>query len=111
MIETISQAAGVDLSLPQKRKHHELSPSDQLAFRITEKLKPLAGVESAWLEDLGRTIYVYVIVNDFSNATLHPIFEAQYDVESEFWHISFHFRINPVDLEQMQADNRIRRLF
>jgi hypothetical protein len=111
MIETIPQAAGVDLPLPQELPGIELSQIEQIASQIRERLQPIAGVESAWLEDLGRTIYIYVIVNDFSNATLHSIFEAQYDVESEFWHISFHFRVNPVDLEQMQAANRIRRLF
>ncbi|MCI0692892.1 hypothetical protein L0337_12920 [candidate division KSB1 bacterium] len=111
MIETISQAAEVDLSLPQEQREIEFSQSEHIASQITKRLKPIADVESAWLEDLGMTIYVYVVVNDFSNATLHAIFDAQYDVESEFWHISFHFRVNPVDLEQMQAANRIRRLF
>ncbi len=111
MIETIPQAAGVDLSLPQELRLHELSPSEQLAFQITEKLKPIAGVEAAWLEDLGKTVYVYVIVNSFRNSTLHPIFGAQYDLESEFDQLTFHFEINPVDLEEMQAANRIRRLF
>ncbi len=111
MIETISQAAGVDVSLPQELRHYELSPSEQLAFRITEKLKPIAGVESAWLEDLGKTVYVHVIINSFRNATLHPIFAGQYDLESEFDQLTFHFDINPVDLEEMQISNRIQRLF
>jgi hypothetical protein len=111
MIETIPQTAENKLDLQQEFEPLIFSPSERLGLRISEKLKPIAGLESAWLEDLGRTIYVYVVVNDFSNATLHPIFDAQYEVESEFEHLTFHFEINPVDLEEMQAANRIRRLF
>jgi hypothetical protein len=111
MIETISRTAGVDVSLPHGLRHREVSPNEQLALRITEKLKPIAGVESAWLEALGKTVYVYVIVNSFRNATLHPIFGAQYDLESEFDQLTFHFEINPVDLEEMQISKRVQRLF
>jgi len=111
MIETIPHADEMTLDLPEAPGQSNGVENEQPAFRIKEKLMPIAGVESAWLEDLGKTFYVYVIVNDFSNATLHSIFDAQYEVEDEFWHISFHFRINPVDLEAMQSANRIRRLF
>jgi len=52
-----------------------------------------------------------VITNNIRNATLYPVFDVQYDLESEFEHLTFHFDINPLDLEQMQAANRIQRLF
>ena len=111
MIETISHADEMALDLPEALGQNNSTEKEQIASLIKEKLTPIATVESAWLEDLGKTVYVYVIANDFSNATLHAIFDAQYEVEDEFWHISFHFRINPVDLEAMQSANRIRRLF
>ncbi len=111
MIETISQGAEVDLSLPQELPGIELSQIEQITSQIRERLQPIAGVESAWLEDLGRTINVYIATNNVRNATLYPVFDAQYDIESEYEHITFHFWVNPVDLEQIQTSPRIRRLF
>jgi len=111
MIETSPQIAEFELDVPQKFEDVETSQSEQIASQIRERLKPITGVEAAWLEDLDRTVNVYVIVNNFRNTTLHPIFDAQYDIESDYMDISFHFDINPIDLEQMQAANRIQRLF
>ena len=111
MIEMSPQIVASKYGESQKSRDRKLSPDEQIALQLKERLKLIAGVESAWLEDLGGGIYIYVVVNDFSNATLHPVFDAQYDLESEFMHIAFHFEINPIDLEQMQSSNRIQRVY
>jgi len=110
MIDISPQTAAIKFGESHKLRDIKLSQTEQIAAQLRERLRLIAGVEAAWLEDLGETIYVYVMVNSFRNATLHPIFDAQYEVEAEFMHVTFHFDINPIDLEQMKAANRIQRL-
>jgi len=99
MVETSAPATVSKRGKAPKRVEIKLSPKEQIAAQLKKRVKPIAGIESAWLEDLGQTIYVYVMVNSFRNATLHPIFNAQYEVEAEFMHITFHFDINPIEME------------
>lgn len=111
MIETSPQTAELELGVPQELQEINISEREQIASQIRERLQPIAGVESAWLEDLGRTINVYIATNNVRNATLYPVFDAQYDIESEYEHISFHFLVNHVDPEHIQTSDQIRRLF
>jgi hypothetical protein len=84
----------------------------RIAAQIKDKIKNQVGIgiESVWLEDLGKQINVYVMTNDVRDSTLDPIFDARLALNSEYPHISFDFELNPIDLEQKQLDNLIQRV-
>jgi len=111
MIDISSQAAAIKFGESQKLRDIKLSQSEQIAAQLRERLRPVAGVEAAIFEDLGEIINVYIETNNVRNATLYPVFGAQYDLESEYAHKTFHFLVNPVDWEQLQTLNRIQKLF
>jgi len=60
-------------------------------------LQPIAGVESALFEDLGEIINVYIETNNVRNATLYPVFDAQYDLESEYAHKTFYTALHSIE--------------
>jgi len=111
MIKTIPQVAAINRGESPKLREVKLSQSEQIISQISARLQPIIGVESAWLENLGEIINVYIETNNVRNATLYPVFDAQYEVESEYSSLIFHFIVNPLDLEQIQTSSRIRRLF
>ncbi len=96
-------------------KHWIVAPSKTtqtgiILSKIKSKLANQPKIESVWLEDLGKKINVLINTEDVRNTTLHPIFDAQYALESEFKNLSFHFEINPLDLEEKQKYNQVIRL-
>lgn len=111
MVETSPPATAIKRGKAPKRAEIKLSPKEQIAAQLKKRLKPIAGVEAALFEDLGELINVYIETNNVRNATLYPVFDAQYDLESEYAQKTFHFFVNPVDWERLQTSNQIQRLF
>jgi hypothetical protein len=91
-----------------------LSPSitdrDKIVHALKMKLKNLKGINSVWFEGLEKELYVYVDASDTGKATLHPIFDAQYDIEEEYPDFSFHFRVDSQELESKRAKKRLIKI-
>lgn len=83
---------------------------DTLGHVLKMKLQNLKGINSVWLEELGKKIYVYIDASDTGKSTLHPIFDAQYDVEEEYPDFSFHFRVDSRELESKRTEKRLMRI-
>ncbi len=87
------------------------SATERISSQIKDKLKNLQGIESVWFEDRGKQINVFIVTKDVRNSTLHPIFDAQYELESMYKHLSFNFEVNSLNLEEKQKYNSVRLLF
>jgi len=87
-----------------------VAEKDGLALVLKTKFKNLAPVHSVWLEDLGKTVYVYIDAADTGKSTLHSIFNAQYDIEEEYPLLAFHFRVDSLELQTKSVNTRLRRI-
>ncbi|NUO82788.1 hypothetical protein HUU05_22175 [candidate division KSB1 bacterium] len=69
-----------------------------------------AGIESVWIEDLGKEVNVLIITKDVRNATLDPIFDAKMAMLNHYPYVKFNFELNPVDFEKKLFYNQIQRI-
>lgn len=83
---------------------------ESIFLPMKDKLKKNPGIEAVWVEDLGEQINVYVDTRDVLNRTLDSIFDMRLALSSQYPHLFFDFKLNPVDLGQKQIENHIQRL-
>lgn len=83
---------------------------DNISSNLKANLSNRSGIESVWLEDLGKQINVIIETKNVRNSTLDPIFDARIDVMQKYPYLSFNFELNPVDFEQKLFANKIRRI-
>lgn len=82
--------------------------------KISSAIKPILsdrpGIESVWIEDLGKEVNVLIITKDVRNATLDPIFDAKMAMLNHYPYVKFNFELNPVDFEKKLSYNQIQRI-
>lgn len=83
---------------------------DNISSNLKANLSNRSGIESVWLEDLGKQINVIIETKDVRDATLDPIFDARIEIMQKYPYLSFNFELNPVDFEQKLLDNKIRNI-
>jgi len=98
---------GVDANPIYANASEDFADRDRLAIALKMKLKALRHINAVWLEDLGHEIYVHIDTSDTGKSTLRSIFDAQYDIEEEYPRLTFHFRVDSLELEQKLASHQL----
>jgi hypothetical protein len=84
--------------------------TDKIYSKIKLILSNHSGIESVWIEDLGKEVNVLIMTKDVRNATLDPIFDAKMAMLNHYPYVKFNFELNPVDFEKKLSYNQIQRI-
>lgn len=84
--------------------------TNKISSEIKLILAGRPGIESVWIEDLGKEVNVLIITKDVRNATLDPIFDAKMAMLNHYPYVKFSFELNPVDFEKKLSYNQIQRI-
>jgi hypothetical protein len=104
----LADSDGVDEACANSSE--SIAGNDGLVLALKTRLKALGHINSVWLEDLDKEICVYIDASDTSKSTLRSIFGAQYDIEEEYPHLTFHFKVDSLELEKKIASKRLIRI-
>jgi hypothetical protein len=87
-----------------------LADRENVVLALKMRLASLDNIDSAWYEEKGNGIYIYIDALETGKATLRSIFDIQYEIEEDFPHLAFHFRVDSQELENRKTADHLTRL-